>query len=232
MYKVHSAKHDWDPMTRKYSPLSLDDLIGNVKSFRTLKALINDLGRPRGYIFHGPYGIGKSVSGWAFAKDLGADDFDINFASLRDYKDIKSVRRIIDGFPYMPHGKARVFIFDEAHNLVKAAQEEMLRWLDDPPRTLHLIFCTAELKRLIVPLQDRCFKVELQPLEFKERMMLLRRICKREQVELDRQVLKQIARGSDGIPRKLINGLLAEIALLRKTKDQVRTEKVKLRVAK
>ena len=231
MKQIDSVTRASDPLIKKYQPQTIDDFVGNVNILNTLTAVLNNSRRNRGYVISGPYGTGKTTLSWAIAKHVGADDGDINFAPLRDYKDLKRMRRVIDAFHYRPHGLARVFIFDEAHNLPKRIQEEILKYLDNPPRTLHLIFCTSELKRVIVPLQQRCFQVALQPLEFKDRMKLLRRICKGEQIDLDRPVLKQIARESEGIPRKLVNGLLAEIALVRKTSDPVRTAKVKVRAA-
>jgi len=229
MNKTDSKIHQWDPFTKKHQPQTISDFIGNERALNPLKAVLDDIRRNRGYLVFWPYGTGKTSLGWAIGKELGAEDCDIKFASLRDYRDLKMMRRTINYFWLMPRGLARVFIFDEAHILSDPIQLELLGWLDNPPKTLHLIFCTAEPKKVIVPLQQRCFQVALQPLEFKDCMKLLRRICMKEKVELDRQVLKGIAKNSDGIPRNLVNGLLAEMAQIRKSKDPGETSKVKLR---
>jgi DNA polymerase III subunit gamma/tau len=233
MYRLTYSKLPNDPLGKKYQPQQIDDFVGNTDSLFKLNAILENHNHNRGYLIFGPYGIGKTSLGLAIAKFVGACDWDTHLVDLAIYKDVKKMRRVMDGFRYRPHGKARVFIFDEAHAIAKAIQQELLWWLDNPPRALHLIFCTADPKNVIVPLRDRCFQVALQPLEFKERMQLLLRICKGERIELDRGVLKAIARQSDGIPRALVNGLLAEMALIKKvSKGRSTEDKINIRSAK
>jgi len=83
-----------------------------------------------------------------------------------------------------------------------------------------------------VPLQDRCFQVVLEPLEFKDSMKLLQRNLQGRENRTGPPVLKRIACQSKGIPRKLINGLFAEIAFGEEDYGSGHDKKVNLRAAK
>jgi DNA polymerase III subunit gamma/tau len=219
------------PFSTKHQPEHIDNFIGNGKALTRLQAMLDSENRHHGYIFAGPYGIGKSALAYALSRYVGADKgWDTVIVDIATCKDLKRMRKMFDKFNLMPHGEARLFIFDEAQNITPSAQNEFLRYLDNPSRRTYYVFCTALPDKLIEPLRDRCFRVNLEPLRFKERMRLLRRICKKERIELDRQVLKEISKQSEGIPRKLVNLLFEEITILRSQgKDKSGKVKAQLR---
>jgi DNA polymerase III gamma/tau subunit len=203
-----------EPFGNKHQPKTLDEFIGNVEVRRSLKAVLSNPHRYHGYVISGGYGLGKTSLAQAVGRYIGADELlDITDVSVATCKDLKAMRKLFGRFKYMPHGNARVFIFNEAHTIIKSAQEELLHYLDNPPRLTFWVFCTATPEKLIEPLRDRCFSVTLQPLNRKKRVKLVSRVCGREGVVLPEKVVGKIVDESGGVPRKLLNLLFSAIMI-------------------
>ncbi|HSD47256.1 MAG TPA: DNA polymerase III subunit delta' [Pyrinomonadaceae bacterium] len=61
-------------------------------------------------------------------------------------------------------GKARVFLIDEADKLNDASANALLKVLEEPPRTAHLILITARPAMLLPTILSRCQMIRFAPL--------------------------------------------------------------------
>jgi DNA polymerase-3 subunit delta' len=61
-------------------------------------------------------------------------------------------------------GKARVFLIDEADKLNDASANALLKVLEEPPRTSHLILITARPAMLLPTILSRCQMIRFSPL--------------------------------------------------------------------
>lgn len=61
-------------------------------------------------------------------------------------------------------GKARVFLIDEADKLNDASANALLKVLEEPPRTSHLILITARPAMLLPTIRSRCQMIRFAPL--------------------------------------------------------------------
>ncbi len=62
------------------------------------------------------------------------------------------------------HGKARVFIIDEAHTMQRQAQNALLKTLEEPPQDTFIILITSEPDMFLQTIHSRCQPVRFDPL--------------------------------------------------------------------
>jgi DNA polymerase-3 subunit delta' len=78
---------------------------------------------------------------------------------------IEQVREVIDRAGYRPfEGRRRVVIIDEAHALVPAAQNALLKTLEEPPSSSVFILVTAHPDVLLPTVRSRCPRLNFRPL--------------------------------------------------------------------
>ena len=66
---------------------------------------------------------------------------------------------------YRPfEGKVRVLLIDDAHKLNDASSNALLKTLEEPPRTSHLILITSQRAALLATIRSRCQPVRFSPL--------------------------------------------------------------------
>jgi DNA polymerase III subunit delta' len=98
---------------------------------------------------------------------------------------------------YRPfEGGARIFIIEEAHRLNEASSNALLKTLEEPPATSHLILITPRPASLLPTIRSRCQMVRFAPLAPKE---IEAHLLKGKQVSpADANLLATVARGSIG----------------------------------
>jgi DNA polymerase-3 subunit delta' len=78
---------------------------------------------------------------------------------------VEQMRQIEKEANYRPfEGKARVFLIDEADKLNDASANALLKVLEEPPRTSHLILITARPAMLLPTILSRCQMIRFSPL--------------------------------------------------------------------
>jgi DNA polymerase-3 subunit delta' len=93
-------------------------------------------------------------------------------------------------------GNARVFIVEEANRLNEASSNALLKTLEEPPRTSHLILITSRPAQLLPTIRSRCQVVRFAPLAPKE---IEAHLIEGGQVsQTDARLLATVARGSIG----------------------------------
>ncbi|MFB3901966.1 MAG: DNA polymerase III subunit delta' [Acidobacteriota bacterium] len=155
--------------------MQLKDLIGNEK---LLGLLARNL-LPPASIFEGPDGIGKKAAALALAalancrqpvghdlcgscssclKAEAGNHPDITlFVPDKNVIKIAMMRDLSREACYRPfEGKARFFIVDEAEKMNEEAANSLLKTLEEPPSTSHLVLVTAFPQRLLPTIRSRC----------------------------------------------------------------------------
>src|SRR5918911_52696 len=78
---------------------------------------------------------------------------------------VEQMRQIEKEANFRPfEGKARVFIIDDADKLNDASANALLKVLEEPPRTSHLILITARPAMLLPTILSRCQMIRFAPL--------------------------------------------------------------------
>jgi DNA polymerase III delta prime subunit len=134
------------------------------------------------YLFYGPEGVGKLLAAREIAGEMiGATGFNetreekhtpLDLLVLRPQageekgvlkeKDIsvEEVREVLHQLALLPYaGKRRVLIIDDAHKLTEAAQNALLKTLEEPPAHAVVIVVTKELGGILPTIVSRSQRV-------------------------------------------------------------------------
>lgn len=199
----------------KYRPLVLEDLVGQDAAVLQLKGAFSREEIAQTYLLTGPTGSGKTTLARIIARMANdeapdstklTDLVEINGADARGIDD---VRQLIRAAKYAPKKNYRVFILDEIHQWTPQAKQAFLKVLEEPPSRTIFILCTNEPEKLPDTIIGRCQQIRLSRVTLKSCASLLRKIAKKEAIDLPKEVLKQIAHLTRGHPRDALQALEA-----------------------
>lgn len=121
---------------------------------------------------------------------------------------------IIENARFAPsRGKFKVFILDEVHMLSSSSFNALLKTLEEPPAHAIFILATTELHKIPATIASRCQRFEFHRVPPAVMMPRLAMIASKEGVEIDEDVLAQIARLSEGCLRDA-ESLLGQVVAL------------------
>ena len=75
---------------------------------------------------------------------------------------VREVLRQLEGRPF--EARARVFVFNDAHALTEQAQNALLKGLEEPPATSHVMLVTAAPQALLPTIRSRVVSVRVAPI--------------------------------------------------------------------
>jgi len=191
------------PLHIDYRPKSFDEIVGNRAALASLRAIYGRKSDwPHAVLLQGPKGCGKTTIARIIVGLLECRSNDFVEINSSNDRGIGTARSIQDGSRFRPvMSKSRVYLLDEVHMTTPDFQNAMLKPLEDAPAHAYFILCTTDPSKLIPALRSRCHTFEVQYLTEKEIVLLLRKVLKKEDVEMVENVLLKIAEASDGCPR-------------------------------
>jgi DNA polymerase III gamma/tau subunit len=193
---------------QKYRPTTFDEVYGQDEAVKILKAVTEmpQDKRPHVFLFGGASGCGKTTLAKVFARAIGVDPETMNFRTLDASKDrsIERIRELSDQLAVRPMGnkaQGRIFLLDEAHQLLKPAQEALLKMCEDTPSSAYIIFATTEPDQLGKALRSRCKTITIKALSPKAIYQNLKRVATAECIDVSDEDLQKIAQNSDNSAR-------------------------------
>jgi DNA polymerase III subunit delta' len=125
---------------------------------------------------------------------------------------VEQMRQIEKEANFRPfEGKARVFLIDEADKLNDASANALLKVLEEPPKTSHLILITARPAMLLPTILSRCQMIRFSPLTPDE---IENHLVKNEKV--DTKTARLRARAAGGSMGRALSGDLVTFTSQRK----------------
>jgi len=189
---------------RKYRPKVLDGVVGQETAIEKLKAALKE-GLPHFILLSGPSGVGKTTIARILADRLGCSELDVYEINCADFTGVDTVREIRSRLDYAPlGGLARLYVIDEAHQLSTAAQNAFLKILEDTPKRVYFVFCTTNPEGLLRTIRTRAYEFELGAVPPQDLERLIRRVARKEGIQLDDGVVDRIVNEADGSARQAL----------------------------
>jgi DNA polymerase III subunit gamma/tau len=237
---------------RKFRPKTFEAIRGQSVAVHVITGMIRRRKIPGAIMFHGPRGCGKTTMARLVAAVVnctGRKPTDINPCgecsscksmfgnSARSHSDyleknagadngVDMARGLIAYGEYKPRGHRRVIVLDEGHRLTPAAQEALLKEIEEPKDHVIYIICTTEPERIIPTLASRFQKVALTSMSDKNNAQVLSDVCKAEKIELPVEVLDWVCHSSGGSTRECLKNL--ELVINATTSGDFNVKKMKL----
>ncbi|HXL82478.1 MAG TPA: DNA polymerase III subunit gamma/tau [Pyrinomonadaceae bacterium] len=218
-------------IARKWRPQTFDEVTGQEPITRTLRNAIEHQRLHHAYLFSGARGVGKTTTARLFAKALNChkskgptptpcrtDDptacpscreisesrsIDVLEIDAASHTGVDNVRdSIIETVGFAPaRDRYKVFIIDEVHMLSKPAFNALLKTIEEPPERVVFIMATTEKQKVPETILSRCQQFEFRTIATAKILDRLRLIAKAEEIEVEDDALREIARSGEGSMR-------------------------------
>ncbi len=160
--------------------MSLSETKDQQVATKLLRGIIRRDRIPNGLLFWGPYGVGKRMTAFEFAKAVNcresADDAcdeclscrKANHGNHADIKRIKPVSKtriitvdkieeVIETTMFRPvEGGRRIFLIEDADRINEQAQNHFLKTLEEPPSQSVFVLITERPRQLLPTIRSRC----------------------------------------------------------------------------
>jgi len=214
------VEQGYQVIARRWRPKQFDELVGQDHIVRTLRNAIDAKRIAHAYLFVGPRGTGKTSTARLFAKALNAeggpsvspdnesetsqaimngscmDVIEIDGASNNSVDQVRSLREECQFAPAQCTYK--IYIIDEVHMLSTAAFNALLKTLEEPPEHVKFFFATTEAHKVLPTIVSRCQRFEFRPISDAVITEKLMQIAEAENIKVEAEALKSIARLANG----------------------------------
>jgi DNA polymerase-3 subunit gamma/tau len=212
---------------RKWRPQKLADVVGQAAVTQTLTNAFKSGRISHAYLFYGPRGTGKTSTARILAKAVNClstdkekpcnecemcqaitegsamDFIEIDAASNTGVDDIRSLREKVN---YAPgQAKYKVYIIDEVHMLSNSASNALLKTLEEPPPQVIFILATTEIHKVLPTILSRCQRFDFRRISQSDVVATLEKICEAEDIKIEPEGLRLIARSATGSLRDAEN---------------------------
>ena len=227
----------YQPLHLKYRPQVLSDCIGQDPIVRTLTNALQNQRLAPAYLFFGGRGTGKTSTARIFAKSLNClasgkptanpcnrcklcvdisqgNSVDVSEIDAATNTGVESIRKISDSTQLAPvESRYKIIIIDEVHMLSNQSFNALLKTLEDFKNDKCIfILATTDPQKIPETVASRCQTFNFRQIGIGDILGWLTEISQKEQINVDADALKVVAKLSNGGMRDALV-MLDQIAL-------------------
>jgi replication factor C large subunit len=201
--------------TQKHKPQSLNEIVGNRDAKQQflswLKSWSNGIPKKRAALLHGSPGVGKTVTVEVSAKELKMELVEKNASDYRTADAIKRFAGLASQYSTL-FGGNRLILLDEVDGIAGKEDRGGVRELTNILKTTRSpIVLTANdaYNTRFSTIRKYCLVIAFKNPTVRETVSHLKRICAKEGIDADEEVLKFIAEHAGRDVRSAVNDLQA-----------------------
>jgi len=211
----------------KYRPLFFKDVLGQDDTIKVLKQNIISKDIRPVYMFVGSWGSGKTTIARIFARSLmcpnqkegepcnecescksAIEGKNLNFLEIdaATHGKIENIRQLKEDASYVPLGISRykIICLDECHEMKRAAQNALLKQMEETPETTVYALCTTEPEKMLNTVLSRSWVFPIKKIPYALITDRLEYICEGEGIEYEKEALSLIVEAEKGHVRDAI----------------------------
>lgn len=213
---------------RRFRPGRFVELRGQDHVVRALQGAVKNQRVSHAYLFSGPRGTGKTTTARILAKALNCEDpldgdacnkcascvaitkgtsLDVTELDAASNNGVDDIRDITAGAWHGTPGSWKVYIFDEVHQLSKAASAALLKTLEEPPPHVVFVLATTDPHKVMPTIRSRTQHLEFRLFNGETLNSLLHEVEKAAGLSADDATIEAAVRLGRGSARDALSAL-------------------------
>ncbi len=184
----------------KYKPKSLNEYVGQKESVETFLEWIRNWKQGRSLLFHGSPGTGKTCLIETFSKENNYEFIEMNASDFRDRKQIEEVlgQSMKQASLF---GRKKIFLIDEIDGL--AGRQDLggvgaiIKIIKESKFPV-VMTCNNSYDKKLRTLRECCQLVQFKKFSVFDIEKRLKWISDNEEIKIDKEVMRQLAKRSEG----------------------------------